>query len=93
MGVRFDPYRAAPAPACEGKQEEAANCRWCRWADDPRDVYADCTHPLLCHGTRGERCRVVNKKGACRLYSPSGLTRVLRLVGLRRPVRRPSDVA
>lgn len=92
-----DPYRAPPAKREKVGPVEVSNCRVCSHRRGELffvRLYAECWDASV-DGTGA--CRISNlprerreliKDGICPGYQPSPWTRLLRLVGLRKPVMR-----
>ena len=70
----YEPVRLVVLNSCH-------HCTWREWLPGPPH---HCTHPQ--HGPEGAFCRGVNRHGDCEDFKPSLLTRLLRKLGLRKPV-------
>lgn len=82
------PYRTE-ALAVVRPRVEWAFCPWCAHSDIGEPRY--CERPATTRHPWGdrestERCQDANPRGRCDSYQPSRLTRLLRVVGRRRPV-------
>lgn len=71
--------------------EELPSCLWCRWRssgkylDKDRATYV-CFNPS--HNPRAAlySVSVFNNEGECEQYAPSGFTKLVRLIGARKPM-------
>lgn len=85
-------YRGRPTDTTYKSATEVPSCFWCRWRSpstgdyDNKQLYA-CLNPVHNPTHRTPSVKNFNEEGECQQYEPSGFTKLVRLVGLRKPVR------